>query len=324
MKLSEAIQQYGAMKQMLGISFGQGMKILQAFRNHTNDLSVRTIAAWQVLSFLDRSILSDVTWLLRYRILKAFFEYWAARGELSEWPMPVPRQPGTARAFIPYIYSAFEVKQLLHYAVLKRPPRQSREFAPQTFQAMLLFLFGTGSRINEMLALKYDEVDLKHGRVTFRPGLENRTRTIPIGKHLCESLQKYSDSVDTPAASRKYFFVGKAGNAIRPLALTFAFQTLRRKAGITRRVDTSYQPRLKDFRRTFAVHCMRLWLKQGKDLRTMLPALGAYLGHVSLVSTEDYLSVTPERFSKQLLQLGSASVPFTTRPSSPGQPQLRD
>lgn len=42
----------------------------------------------------------------------------------------------------------------------------------------------------------------------------------------------------------------------------------------------------------------------------MLPALGAYLGHVSLVSTENYLSVTPERFSKQLLRLSSASVEF--------------
>jgi integrase len=299
------------------------MKLSKAIQQYA--LSVRTIAAWQVLSFLDRSILSEVTWLLRYRILKVFFEYWAARDQLSEWPMPVPRQPGTARAFIPYIYSAFEVKQLLHYAVHKRTPRRSREFAPQTFPAMLLFLYGTGCRINEMLALKYDEVDLKHGRVTFRPGLANRTRTIPIGKHLCESLQKYSDSVDrSSAANCKHFFAGIAGNAIRPIALTLSFQTIRRKAGIARRVDTSYQPRLKDFRRTFAVHCMRLWLRQGKDLRTMLPALGAYLGHVSLVSTENYLSVTPERFSKQLLQLGSASVQFTTRSSSPGQPQLRD
>ena len=301
MRLSKAIQQYDAMKQMMGISFKEGMKILQAFLNHTSDLSVRTIAAWQVLSFLDRSILSDVTWLLRYRILKAFFEYWLARGELSEWPMPVPRQPGTARAFIPYIY-------LLHYAALKRPARNSRAFGPQTFYAMLLFLYGTGSRINEMLALRCEDVDTKRGTVTFRPDFANRRRIIPIGKHHCESLQKYNDSFDrSSAANCKHFFPGIAGNAIRPVALTLSFQTIRRKAGITRRGDVSRQPRVQDLRRTFAVHCMRSWLKQGKDLRTTLPALGAYLGHVSLVSTENYLSVTPERFSKRLLQLGSAS-----------------
>jgi hypothetical protein len=39
------------------------------------------------------------------------------------------------------------------------------------------------------------------------------------------------------------------------------------------------------------VHCMRKWLREGKDLRTMLPLLGAYLGHVSLASTEAYLAV---------------------------------
>jgi integrase/recombinase XerD len=59
-------------------------------------------------------------------------------------------------------------------------------------------------------------------------------------------------------------------------------------------------------RRTFAVHCMRKWLREGKDLRRMLPLLGAYLGHVSLSSTEAYLAVTPERFGVQLWRLGSA------------------
>jgi len=28
------------------------------------------------------------------QVIKTFFEYWLARGELSEWPMPVRRQPG--------------------------------------------------------------------------------------------------------------------------------------------------------------------------------------------------------------------------------------
>jgi integrase/recombinase XerD len=304
MKLSKAIQQYGAMKQMMGISFKEGMKILQAFQKHTGDRPIRTISRGQVLNFLDRSILSETTWLRKYRSLEVFFEYWLARGELSEWPMPVRRQPGTARAFIPYIYSILELRQLLHYAALKRPARNSREFGPQTFYAMLLFLYGTGSRINEMLALKYEDVDPKHGTVTFRPDFANRTRTIPIGRHLSESLKKYNESVDrSSAANCKHFFAGMAGNAIRPVALTLSFQTIRRKAGITRRGEVSRQPRVQDLRRTFAVHCMRSWLKQGKDLRTMLPALGAYLGHVSLTSTEAYLSVTPERFMKHLSHL---------------------
>jgi integrase len=63
---------------------------------------------------------------------------------------------------------------------------------------------------------------------------------------------------------------------------------------------------LKDFRHTFAVHCLNRWLKEGKDLRHMLPALAAYMGHVKWNWTEQYLSSTPERFWKQLSHLGLA------------------
>jgi hypothetical protein len=37
----------------------------------------------------------------------------------------------------------------------------------------------------------------------------------------------------------------------------------------------------------------------------MLPLLGAYLGHVSVSSTEAYLAVMPERFLTQLSRLSS-------------------
>jgi integrase/recombinase XerD len=307
MRLSKAIQQYGAMKQMIGISFEDGMRVLHRFCEQIGDGPVRFIAKPDVLAFLDRSVLSNVTWLLRYRLLKAFFEYWMARGELAECPMPIPRQPGVVRATIPHIYSANELRGLLCYAALKRTPRQSNEFGPQTFRALLLFLYGTGARMNETLALQFADVDLKHSAVTFHHRIAGRKRTIPIGKHLCASLRRYSDSVDR-AGGCKHFFVGRAGKAIRSIALTLAFQTIRRKAGMTQQFDTRRQPCLQDFRRTFAVHCMRSWLREGKDLRSMLPVLGAYLGHVSPVSTEAYLSVTPERLSRQLQQLGSASV----------------
>jgi hypothetical protein len=44
----------------------------------------------------------------------------------------------------------------------------------------------------------------------------------------------------------------------------------------------------------------------GKRFARDAPLLGAYLGHVSLSSTEAYLAVTPERFRVQLTRLGSA------------------
>jgi integrase/recombinase XerD len=302
MTLAVAIRKYVAMKRLMGKPFAQGEAVLQRFCVYEGNVALDSVTKWQVTGFLERSSLSDVTWLLRYRLLKAFFEYWVARNELKDLPIPPARRPGAARRFVPCIYSVTELQQLLHQADMKRNPKP-REFGPLTFRTVLTFLYGTGARINETLSLRTQNVDLNRRTVTFHRAMSNTTRTIPIGPSLCRSLQRYVDSLGLDAADRKNFFIRKDGRAIRAVSLTVSFQTLRRKAKVSRPADLSRQPRVQDLRRTFAVHCMRAWLKKGKDLRTMLPALGAYLGHVSLASTEAYLAVTPARFLGQMSRL---------------------
>jgi len=76
MKLSQATHEYVEMKHAMGIPFGQGTQILSAFSTYSGDIPLRSVKKWQVLGFLERSTLSDITWMLRYRILKAFFEFW--------------------------------------------------------------------------------------------------------------------------------------------------------------------------------------------------------------------------------------------------------
>lgn len=302
MRLSQAISQYVAMKLVMGISYNDGTKVLRSFSSHLGDVSLRSVAKWQVVGFLERSMLSDVTWLVKYRTLKAFFQYWMARSECRGLPMPPSRRPVVARMFLPYIYSVQELQQLLQKAALRHRP-SLRDFGPVTFRTILLFLYGTGSRINEALSLKIEDVDLKQRTVTFHRPVPSRTRTIPIGPSLCQSLQEYSQTLDTNESDHTHFFVRKDGKAIRPVSVCVSFRTLRRRAGISSPPDVSRQPTVQDLRRTFAVHCIRAWLRRGKDLRDILPILAAYLGHVSVVSTEAYLSVTPERFRRQLSRL---------------------
>ncbi len=49
-------------------------------------------------------------------------------------------------------------------------------------------------------------------------------------------------------------------------------------------------------RHTFAVHCLRRWVLQGKDLAAYLPILKAYLGHDSFRDTARYLRLTAELY----------------------------
>jgi|ERR1700683_1119054 len=81
-----------------------------------------------------------------------------------------------------------------------------------------------------------------------------------------------------------------------------AFRRLRRLAGVARHDGAIYQPRMHDFRHTFAVR-LSAWIKHGADLNRMIPALSAYIGQVGLGSTYRYLNLTPERFRAQLDKL---------------------
>jgi integrase/recombinase XerD len=78
---------------------------------------------------------------------------------------------------------------------------------------------------------------------------------------------------------------------------------LRQLATVERHDGVFYQPRMHDLRSTFAVHRITSWIKEKADLNRMLPALAAYMGLSSLVTTEQYLALTPERYRKQLRKL---------------------
>jgi integrase/recombinase XerD len=306
MKLSGAITRYVEMKRLFGVSFKTGEELLRALSRQTGDVSVRSVTKWQVLNFLNGPKTSDVTWMMKYRMLKAFFEHWMARSEVYDLPMPRSRA-ASPRGFAPYIYSITELRKLLRCTASRRRVAY-REIESCTFRTVLLFLYGTGARLNEALAMTPGDIDLRNGTLTLRRPNSDMMRTIPIGPSLLHLLRAYFKSTLQSRRGAQNFFVRKDGHPVSIQALVRAFRGLCRKAGISRRDGICRQPRMTDLRHTFAVHCLNAWLREGKDLRSMLPILGAYLGHVSLSSSETYLSVTPDRFWKQLSRLSHRTL----------------
>ena len=272
--------------------------MLRALSRQMGDVSIGSVSKSNVLRFLDSGQTSDVTWMVKYRMLRAFFQYWIARGEIHELPMPQQRAAVGRPTVAPYIYSISDMRRLL-WGTCFMQRLASRGIDPATLRAVLMFLYGTGARIDETLALAHGDVDLRNGTATFRRSTRC-TRTIPLGPSLCHWLRAYAVSDRNDAQS---FFARKDGKPIHPRMLLRTFESVRRSAGVTRLDEMGRQPRLRDLRRTFAVQCLKEWIEQKKDLRGMLPVLAAYLGHVSLTSTEEYLSFAPNRFWKQLSSL---------------------
>jgi integrase/recombinase XerD len=283
---------------------------VNAFSRQTGEVSIGSVTKSNVLRFLDSGQTSDVTWMVKYRILRAFFQYWIARGEIHELPMPRPRAAVGRPTVAPYIYSISDMRRLL-WGTCFMQRLASRGIDPATLRVVLMCLSGTGARIDETLALAHGDVDLRNGTATFRRSTRC-ARTIPIGPSLCQWLWTYSVSDRNDAQS---FFARRDGEAIHHQMLLRTFESVRRRADVTRLDGIGRKPLLRELRPTFAVYCLREWIERKKDLRSMLPILAAYLGHVSLSSTEEYLSFAPNRFWKQLSSLSPGRLgPLAAQP----------
>jgi integrase len=84
------------------------------------------------------------------------------------------------QTFIPYVYTRAELRALL--AAAPEIEKSSSSINSQTFRAFLLLLYGTGSSLGEMLALRYDDVDLKRYSLQFEAGIRDGLASFPSVK----------------------------------------------------------------------------------------------------------------------------------------------
>jgi integrase/recombinase XerD len=302
-KLSYAIERYVGRRRLDGVRFSTGERVLANLLRRIGDCPMHSVTGLRVTSYLQEPRTSSATWWAKYRVLKTFFSYWMMRGELPTLPMPRPR-PAYPPPFKPLVYSKPDLQRLLE-AITSNRKTGSWRLEPITLRTVLLFLYGTGALINETLSLTESDVNLQNDLVTLHREGALGKRTIPIGPSLHNSISLYLAFSRDRRRRGAGLFIDKEGQSLTALTLSYAFKRVRRIAAIHLK-NGKHLGSLKDFRHTFAVHCLNRWLNEGKDLRQMLPALAVYMGHVKWSWTEQYLSATPERFWKQLSHLGLA------------------
>lgn len=103
-------------------------------------------------------------------------------------------------------------------------------------------------------------------------------------------------------------FVNDKGKAISRPTLVGCFQRLRKLANVARHMDEVYQPRMHDLRHTFVVHRLTSWYEEGENVPVLLPALAAYIGHVGMNGMEQYLSLTPAHYRRQVTELSAPLI----------------
>lgn len=149
---------------------------------------------------------------------------------------------------------------------------------------VVIALFHTGVRLNEILSLTWNRVDLLHGFIHLDKTKNDERRDIPISSTLHETLSGIVRRIDSP-----YVFLGVDGKRIK--SIRTGFKSALRRAGIT-------DFKIHDCRHTFASHLVM----GGVPLYTV----GKLLGHKDPLMTQRYAHLAPEQMTAAVSVLDTA------------------
>ena len=203
--------------------------------------------------------------------------------------------------YVPYIYTEDELKRFFqetdkcHYNC-ECPYRHL--IMPILFR----MIYSCGLRVSEARLLKIKDVDLSRGILTINQSKKDNSRLVPMTDELTKKCQVYSKKVHFNSEIEFYYFPLIDNSSITIGNIYKNFRKFLWRADICHGGRGS-GPRIHDFRHSFAVHCLKKWSLDGKDLMVYLPILRVYLGHDSFNETAYYLRLTADVFPEITLKL---------------------
>lgn len=216
-----------------------------------------------------------------HKSLKVFFDWGMRERYFSANPaldIELPRIPRR----IPKKLNRQEAFRLLE--IVYNYPYAHKFDRIRNHAVMATFLFA-GLRKEELLRLKYAEVDLGNLSLVVRKGKGNKDRVVPITSTLADILRAYLKERQRLVKTCPEFFVSRRENvAMSDTGLRLLIGKLRVSSGI------SFSPHT--LRHTFAT----LMLEGGCDVYS----LSKMMGHSDISTTTIYLTATVEHLRGQV------------------------
>jgi site-specific recombinase XerD len=211
----------------------------------------------------------------RLAAVRSLFDYIA--GRLPEMLDTCQRVMGIARKRAPEPQTFFLEREEVAAWLARLPSRGAR--APRD-KALLLFLYNTGARAQEVADLHREDVDLDGCRVRLH-GKGDKWRTCPLWRETVAALRIAMESLETPP--KQPVFAARKG---QPLTRFGIYKIVRRHAALLER-DRAAPKRKRVtphvLRHTTAVHL----LESGVELNV----IRAWLGHADISTTNRYAEI---------------------------------
>jgi site-specific recombinase XerD len=154
-------------------------------------------------------------------------------------------------------------------------------------QAILAMFLFAGLRKQELLNLKYADVDMDNLSIFIRQGKGRKDRIIPMSYTLAESLKKYKEERKRLNKTNPEFFSSLRGNiGFTEHGLKRLVEQVKQSSGIVFSVHK--------LRHTFAT----LMLEGGCDIFS----LSKMMGHSDIKTTTIYLAASPEHLRSQMVK----------------------
>lgn len=201
--------------------------------------------------------------------------------------------PGKASKYIPHIYTDYELnlffKEADRFLYDKRYPERHL-----VMSVIFRLIYCCGLRQSEARNLRVEDVDLERGILRILDS-KRRSRFVPLSEDVHLLCRRYNEVVAKIYPFRSWFFQNRHGVCYADDTLIYMFHQCWNKTGI--KITNGNPPRVHDFRHSFSIRRLNLWVKEGKDLNAFLPYLSMYLGHKTFVETDYYLHLTGDFYS---------------------------
>lgn len=192
--------------------------------------------------------------------IRAFYTFKIKENELKTNPADDIKTPRTERKEVDFL-SIAEVEELL-----KQPGESVKGYRDR---AIFEVLYGTGIRVNELIELNLDDVNLRMGFITCQGN--GKGRIVPLGSYAKDAIKKYFDSSMPSLAKNKNYQDGSAPLFLNYMGERFTRQglwKLMKQYGKAVGMEERITPHI--LRNSFTVHM----IQNGADLKTLQELLG--------------------------------------------------